>query len=288
MLSTKDLVNLSLVIQVPEAAWTAHVVRRCGTSWEKGKNGLKRLMYCVYGHLEACHLNRTMLRSCAWSAYATSKLQAQNKLGLIDVRCLCSIGANHDYNHIAVGHTHGIRIIMGTKCHNIWLNQQITEIAFIEPFCLLYVTAGRCLFLCDLETYDTRPVSLRGHCAFTVSGPVAAVGTGIGVWPFPNPRNVACTSIVQSPTTIAAWHVNGELVTFSPLTKQLLHVIDTGETSYQARALSIIGDVIRVSGRTWCDGRCTGRCAHDMRSASDDGKQLVMLTPYYLFVDGPP
>ena len=243
-------------------------------------------MYCIYGHLEACHLNRSYVRTCAWSAYAAGKLQAQGKLGLLDVRCICSIGASHSLQNIAIGHTHGVRIIMGTKQHNIWLNTQVVSIAFIKPFCLMYITAARCLFYCDLATYDTRPMSLRGHSAFTVSGPVAAVGTGIGVWPFQRPRNVACTSIGQSDTTIAAWHVNGELVTYCPKAKVMLHVVDTGEMSFHARTLSIIGDVVRVSGRTWCNGRCTGYCTHDTRSVSDDGKQLVMVTPYYLFVDG--
>ena len=96
-----------------------------------------------------------------------------------------------------------------------------------------------------------------------VSGPVRVYGTVHGTAPVcsvPYP----CTSIVQSSVRIAAWHESGHVTIFST-TLQVLAVCDTNTTS--PKYLSVVGDVVRMAGYTWHDGRCSGTCPCDTRDA---------------------
>lgn len=290
LLPTADLVSLSYCLRIPDRAWDAHVARRCGSKWPAGKAGIVRFMQCIYGHTACDMLNRTTLRHDPEAVYVANAMQNQQKIQ--KARCLATCNMLRQ-GCVAVGHDYGIDIHSGGDIHSVWIGVQVLAIAFVEPHYVWFCTVRRHLYELSLRTNSKRLIG--GHRisaggqpvantqnVYDVSGPVGVAGTGTGIWPLQGSRDIACTCVVQSAVCIAGWHVSGEITVFDAKTKKQLYFVDTGESHFVARSLSIIGDVIRVSGRTWCGKRCTGRCTHDTRCVTDDGNSLYTLTPYYM------
>ena len=123
---------------------------------------------------------------------------------------------------------------------------------------------GQSLLVCSQATGWAYTASWQPVCAcLCVSGPVDVRGTVNGTTPvcaLPYP----CTRIVQSNRRIAAWHVSGHVVVFLPS----LHVVAICDTNTSSpRHLSVIGDVVRISGYTWHDQEQKGVCPCDARDA---------------------
>lgn len=274
LLCTRDLVSFSYVSKVQECTWTAHVRRRCGPRWLAGLAGMKRFMSCLYSNVCATTLNRSTIRNNAYEAYVANQLRQSSTY---HARCLAvmpGVGT-------ATGHDHGVSVRTEQRTHELWTGVRILAIAAAGGTLIWYVTVQR-----QLYEYCTANRSKRALCAgqhvYDVSGPIGVAGTGTGMWPLKGSRAVACTSVVQSETCIAGWHVSGDLSVFCARTRKLKYIVDTGESQYVARSISLIGDVVRVSGRTWCNGHCTGQCAYDIRSVDPSGRVMYVQTPYYL------
>ena len=131
---------------------------------------------------------------------------------------------------------------------------------------------GNSLLVCSQVTGWAYTALWQPVCAcLCVSGPVDLRGTVNGTTPVCAVQ-YPCTRIVQSSRRIAAWHVSGHIAVF--LTS--LHIVaicDTNTTS--PRHLSIIGDVVRISGYTWHDDHQTGTCPCDARD--NYGRGYVLL-----------
>ena len=165
----------------------------------------------------------------------------------------------------------------------VWLGIRVNSVAFVNDNKLWMSTCQRSAFSFNIATEQLLPLSER-H-VFCVSGPIGIAGTSSGTWPYASTRAVACTHIVQSPVVIAAWHISGDVSVFSAQTKQILYMIDTGRRErFGCRALSVIGDIVRVAGKAWSGGRCTGRCPDDSRHASADGRHVYSSAQRHLGV----
>ena len=274
MLGTRDLVSFSYVSPVQDRTWTEHVRRRCGPDWIPGLKGIKRFMSCIYEHVCASTLNRSTIRDDAYQAYIANQLRQSSTYC---ARCLAVVAGTGT----ATGHDHGVSVRAGQLTHELWTGVRILSIAAVGGSLIWYVTVQHQLHEYCIVSRKKRTLCPGQH-VYDVCGPVGVAGTGTGMWPLKGPRLVACTSVVQSDTCIAGWHVSGDLSVFSARTHRCMYVVDTGESQYIARSISIVGDVVRVSGRTWCDGHCTGKCAYDIRVARLGGRIMYVQTPYHL------
>lgn len=268
MLRTRELVNLSYVVSIPECAWTTHVRRRCGPRWVPGIEGLQLLMRAAYGPVAlAVPDTRSVAVSCFGSYMALPGGLPGNMHGMC-VTCLAVVNENT----IAAGHDYGFYIYGPVDMKSVWLEARANSIACVGLGCIWVSTNQHVAFEYDLRS-ETLVRIAAGRHVYCVSGPVGVLGTGTGTWPLVSPRTIACTHIVQSDVQIAAWHVSGDISVLCACTGLPLHMIATGGTQYLgASVLSIIGDIIRVAGRTWSGGRCTGSCPRDCRHVSPDGR----------------
>lgn len=275
-LTSSELVSLSSLMRIPDSAYTAHSRRRCGDAWDPGKRGFVNFMQCIYAEMPSVLLNRTILRGGdARETYVANKLHALVK----NARCLCIV--DEVSSCIAVGHDYGVSVYTDSKLTASCSGMCIACLAYVGGATLWFASVHRQLFEFNIKTQQTSMPN-QALYAYDVSGPVRVAGTATGVWPLQCTRSVPCTKVIQSVTRIACWHVSGEISVYDASTKLNLYLVDTGEKAFAPHSFSIIGDTVRVSGKTWCDGRCTGRCTHDVRRASEDGRWLYTQTAYHM------
>ena len=164
----------------------------------------------------------------------------------LPVRCF----ADHTDGTRAFGLDNGYRV----RDHHV-PGLRVDSIAWID----------NTLLVCSQITGWAYTASWQPVCAcLCVSGPVDFRGTVNGTVPVsavPYP----CTRIVQSSRRIAAWHVSGHVAVFVP-SLQLVALFDTNTTSPQH--MSVIGDIVCVSGYTWHNNEQKGTCPCDMRDSN--------------------
>ena len=267
LVDTRTLLHLSQVISIEDRAWTHHVRRRCGRHWLAGKRGVLRFLEAAYAPLLKPMPDH---RGVAASSYASYMAGPGNLLGNMHGMCVTCLEVVSD-DTIAVGHDYGVYLYGPGLMTPIWLGVRVNSVAYVDERSLWISTCQRNAFAFDIAADDLRPLLSKGH-VFCVSGPIGIMGTSCGLWPYSSTRTVPCTHIVQSQVIIAGWHISGDVSVLSAHTKELLYMIDTGKRNFQGcRALSVIGDVVRVAGTAWSGGECSGRCPDDSRHASSDG-----------------
>lgn len=255
MLDTRDLARLDVAARVPERAWTQAVRRRCGNAWCSGRAGVIRLYVAV--HAACVHPHRLSTRFCAGMRDAC-----------LQQICACLVGTRH----LATGNEYGLTLgRTGSHASQIWFGQQVISVACLHDETIWFCTAAQRAYAyvdCHVEPlYADKQV-------LCVSGPVGIVGTVHGTFPvltLPMP----CARIAQSATLVATWHMNGHVCTLDPVTLARLHTFDVGHCMGQS-LFSVIGDIVRVSGVTWRNGRCYGTCPYDTRESTPDGTIVIV------------
>jgi len=283
ILGMRDLAALSIAMKLPDWVWTVPVRRRCGERWPAGAAGMRRLYRAVYGAVplpvsavRAVH----KLRGSAMAYYAAGTrgvniwASANRPRGHValdrSVTCLAAI----DEDRVALGHGYGVYVYEAHLMTPVWLGVAVCDVAYVS---------GNRLWICTVQhsTYeyctltDTLTALRCPWHSFCVSGPIAVLGSSRGTWPLTGSVDMPCTRIVQSDVQIAAWYVSGHILVFDASTQLQVYLMDTGVRSPQ-RSLSIIGDIIRINGKTWSSGRCTGCCPDDNRSITSDARYLYV------------
>ena len=279
MLLTRELATLCQVIPVDDLVWTTHVRRRCGAHWMPGKAGLRRLYNSVYTPMPPYYNDVTCVsvaNGCAFvvrdhvlAAHSPRRALVAFASDLNPMKCIAAI----DERTVAVGHAYGVYVYTSTTIDPIWFGVGVTDIAHVRDNSLWICTSQGKAYRYDM---DTEAITCIAHYAFCVSGPVGMLGCHRGTWPVKSSITAQVTQIAQSEVQIAAWHVTGHVSIFCARTCALLHLVDIG--MHLERPFSVVGDVLRIGGVVWIDGRIRGSCPMDHRATTPDGRYLYAFT----------
>lgn len=280
MLLTRELAALAQVVPVSDLVWTTHVRRRCGAYWMPGKAGLRRLYDAVYTPVPPYHNDvknvsvegdsaYIIRNGSLWASAPPPGRPVAHGSDVNPMRCIAAI----DEHTVAVGHDYGVYVYTATTIDPIWLGVGVTDIAHVRDGSLWIRTSMGKAYRYDMHT---EAITCIAQYSFCVSGPVGMLGSHRGTWPVKSSLTAQVTQIAQSEVQIAAWHVTGHVSIFCARTCAQLHLVDTG--AHSGPPLSIVGDVLRIGGGVWVDGRIRGSCPRDHRATTRDGRYMYAFT----------
>ena len=279
------MLNVDIVLHVPEIAWTYEVRRRCGPSWPGGKIGVLRLGEALLsckspygagmmsaGSTSAHTIDMTGVRS--WCALDNPKpVHSASRFSAVSVNSICTV----DSNHVAVGHMLGVMVFASSGGYRgtpleLWLGRSVIDLAYVGNGILWLVTSHQLAYEWNIRTGDVGQIC-QEHLVYCVSGPRGLAGVTCGTWPSKSAIPTKCVCIRQSSVLVAALHADGYVCTFDAETFVINHIFDSNARNCQ---LNVIGDIVCMKGVLWCRGRRRGKCPDDSRAVTHDGSVILV------------
>lgn len=285
-LETRDLMQVDIVFSVPDFAWDCEVRRRCGSTWPKGKRGIRRLydavQSCIGMQCYACpHWGvsvgpisaHSISASGIWAWHTPGGTRLLPNLSTLHVVSVCTINATC----VAIGHTHGVIVQDFTagsvnSFATLWTGVDVTDIAHVENGELWVLTSQRHAYSWNMVDNTLQPLCIA-QPVLCVSGPCGLLGTASGTWPHTSSVRSPCTCIRQSAVLLAALHANGYFCTLDAATLEVRHVFDANP---RMSTFSVLADMVCIDGAIWRSGTRRGTCPSDVRAVTHSGTILLI------------